>query len=912
MKELSAQEQIELQRITADAVSLTLNGILSRQYLEMPWPNENYYAFMPEEVPERELAATTRFLRLTQVGLPIEDQGMPMEAMRSILSFCHGIGNVRLFFIISHNGTDHNIYLGVQVPGDSARTRNLSKSLAQFIQSNWPGTQIENCEAYRLNVDTNCLWNDIGRQIKESSNCMALTGIPSLRDSETRGQSQSLDRFMQGMQGQSYTYVVVAESITSGEIDGIITRCRDLIGQVHSFKEITLNSTSSLTQTLGTQKNYNESWTVTDTKNESKTKSSTRGISAGGGFASLMNVIGLAFPATLPFALFGMVVAPSIERSQSSTLGTSRSEAHNWGYSRGESESISSQVSQSIGRQLLNAHAEALEDLIRRHIERYQQAKTMGGWNTGIYLCTNDPYQGSQGAAQLRALLGGENTDIEPIRIHDLEVVTNQVQTALLQMEQPILQIVHPVSKKVVEHPLGRIFSGFTTFMNTKELSLPISFPRTDVPGVGPVSITSFPFNSRKSQILLGSLANSCDDNLSYGLHCDQLSKHCLIAGINGSGKTNTIKHILSEMMGLDDFIPFLVIEPAKDEYVKWAMEYNAKLPENDQKNITIFMPGVKTWCNKPINNQLHLNPFEIIWLDPTVEPQILAHIDRVKSVLIASMPMQEVLPTLLEDLIYKVYSMPTTNWLQCKELQYSTNFPTLTQLLIQIEPTIREKGYEERVRANLTAAMKTRIESLRRGWKSSLFDVNRSTPWNSLFSKNVVINLSQLGDDADKCLCMSLILQFLYEYRQAVASLPKDVVEHSKERIQTSKLQHVTIVEEAHRVMMKTSDRWGESAHPQAKVAEMFANILSEIRAYGEGLIIADQVPNRLVEDAIKNTNLKIVHRLVANDDRDSMAGCMNMTEAQRTMLSRLREGQAIVFGDKDDSPSWVKIPKI
>jgi hypothetical protein len=269
---------------------------------------------------------------------------------------------------------------------------------------------------------------------------------------------------------------------------------------------------------------------------------------------------------------------------------------------------------------------------------------------------------------------------------------------------------------------------------------------------------------------------------------------------------------------------------------------------------------------------------------------------------------MQEVLPTILEDLIYRIYSMPTTNWLRCKEPQYGTPYPTLTQLLVQIEPTIREKGYEDRIRANLTAAMQTRIESLRRGWKQDLFDTNRSTPWQTLFSKNAVINLSQLGDDADKCLVMSLILQFLYEYRQALVALPST----NDSNANSTKLKHVTVIEEAHRVMMRSSNNFGEQAHPQSKVAEMFANILSEIRAYGEGLIIADQVPGRLVSDAIKNTNIKIVHRLVANDDREAMAGCMNMTEPQKTMLSRLREGQAIVFSDRDDAPSWVQVPEV
>ncbi len=76
-----------------------------------------------------------------------------------------------------------------------------------------------------------------------------------------------------------------------------------------------------------------------------------------------------------------------------------------------------------------------------------------------------------------------------------------------------------------------------------------------------------------------------------------------------------------------------------------------------------------------------------------------------------------------------------------------------------------------------------------------------------------------------------------------------------------------------------------------------------------GQGLLIADQVPARLVPDAVKNTNLKIVHRLVAADDRDAMSACMALTSEQSAIINRLRPGQAIVCGEQDDMAAWVQI---
>ena len=213
----------------------------------------------------------------------------------------------------------------------------------------------------------------------------------------------------------------------------------------------------------------------------------------------------------------------------------------------------------------------------------------------------------------------------------------------------------------------------------------------------------------------------------------------------------------------------------------------------------------------------------------------------------------------------------------------------------------VRAKGYEERITNNITAALQTRLGSLLRGWKGKMFDHPASTPWPELFDRPVIVNLSQMGDDADKCFTMALLLNFLYEYRQAqheAAGSPESAT-----------LQHLAIFEEAHRVLRAPPRGGSGDANPQAKMGEMFADILAEIRAYGQGLGIIDQVPSKLVPDALKNTNLKIVHRLVSADDRDAMASALALTEDQPQIIARLKVGQAIVSGIQDDMASWIKV---
>jgi hypothetical protein len=182
------------------------------------------------------------------------------------------------------------------------------------------------------------------------------------------------------------------------------------------------------------------------------------------------------------------------------------------------------------------------------------------------------------------------------------------------------------------------------------------------------------------------------------------------------------------------------------------------------------------------------------------------------------------------------------------------------------------------------------------RGWKNDLFNHRKSTPWEELFDRPVVVNLQQMGDDADKCLTMGLLLNFLYEYRQAQHELSGSP--------ESANLKHFMIIEEAHRILRNAPE-----GNPISKMGEMFSDMLAEIRAYGQGFGIIDQVPAKLIPDAIKNTNLKIIHRLVAGDDRETMAKTIAISEDQAEIIAKLKVGQTIVCGIKDDEASWVQI---
>jgi uncharacterized protein len=121
-------------------------------------------------------------------------------------------------------------------------------------------------------------------------------------------------------------------------------------------------------------------------------------------------------------------------------------------------------------------------------------------------------------------------------------------------------------------------------------------------------------------------------------------------------------------------------------------------------------------------------------------------------------------------------------------------------------------------------------------------------------------------------------------------------------------RLRHLTVIEEAHRLLRQPPP--GAPQGPAAHATEMFADLLAEIRAYGEGLIIAEQIPAKLIPDVIKNTAVKVVHRLPAADDRAAVGATMNLHDAQSEYLVTLPPGEAAVHGDGMDYPLLARMP--
>ena len=380
------------------------------------------------------------------------------------------------------------------------------------------------------------------------------------------------------------------------------------------------------------------------------------------------------------------------------------------------------------------------------------------------------------------------------------------------------------------------------------------------------------------------------------------LTKHALVTGFTGSGKTTTVLTLLHNLW-VASGIPFLVVESAKKEY-RGFLGIDAF--KNGRRGDRSDRALVYTLGNETVA-PFRLNPFELL---PDV--RVEAHISRLQACFEGALPALPMLPPLLAQALEKVYK--SQGWVLTDSGPdgadpHGRRFPTFDDFIPALERAVVEAGYAGDINANVRAATVLRVKRLMTGSLRFMFGSERSTFTTlqelsaqsqtkeaGFFERPVVLELNDLNLE-DKALVMMLLLIFLREYREINKT--------------GGQLCHLTVVEEAHNVLGQVEHKGGESAaDTRAKSVEAFCNLLAEVRALGEGIVIADQSPNKLAPDAIRNTNLQIAHQLRDGNDRKAIANAMIMSEDQCEFIGKLDTGHAALFHTGLQRAAFIKAP--
>ena len=433
-----------------------------------------------------------------------------------------------------------------------------------------------------------------------------------------------------------------------------------------------------------------------------------------------------------------------------------------------------------------------------------------------------------------------------------------------------------------------------SSYITSEELSFISSPPVESVPGYEiqkmPVLALTDPGN--KSEMKLGYIADHGNPIPSTYLYLSKsdLNKHLFVCGLTGSGKTTTIKHILKNLVQKEE-IPFLVLEAAKRDYRQLLGDDTFK------KKLNIFTIGDATV------SPIQFNPF---YVQEGVHP--LVHIDYLKAIFNASFSLYGPMPSIVEKCLHSIYIKKGWNLTlgthpnffntdgDYEKSRYQSEehfycFPTLTDLKDEVDRYIKiELDYKGELRDNIRTAIIVRLESLCVGAKGLMFNTHSFFSIETLLSENTIMEMESLADDDDKAFFVGLVLVLISEYRQK---------ENPAVNPGTKKegLRHFMVIEEAHRLLKnvgteRTTEMMG---NPKGKAVEVFCNILAEMRSLGQGIAIVEQIPSKISPDVIKNSNTKIVHRLVSKDEQSLLASSLSIDDYDALYLNRLKTGHAL-----------------
>lgn len=339
------------------------------------------------------------------------------------------------------------------------------------------------------------------------------------------------------------------------------------------------------------------------------------------------------------------------------------------------------------------------------------------------------------------------------------------------------------------------------------------------------------------------------------------LEGHAFVTGTTGSGKTTTLHRLLSEAWNRHH-IPFLVIDPVKDEYSGAA---------------ALFEEGIKVVTG----SELRLN-----LLEPWPGADARAHVARVAQAFRGAFSMPSPTPYVVTHLFDAAAVQPG-----------GPKGTDLHDLRDALGPLVDSLGYAAEARTNILAALMTRLNVLLSPIRAHRFAWTDSSMLHGLFDAPTVVTLADIPDDEERAFIVLVL---------ALAAWDRARCEPS-----TDPVGHLLVLEEAHRVLPELADSAPDDERGSAArvSAELLSAMLAEVRGFGQQVIVVDQSPGKVSSDVLRNTNLKIVHRIVHPGDQAEVAAALGIDDERSGLLGTLERGQVIVSTRLEPSPQTLLV---
>lgn len=911
---------------------------------------QSYSLVEPSEEMKKTLDVKTCIKLFQMKELTLKKGEDMLQKLSTVYHSSMALGcSLAVMIDVPADGAPADIYLGVrQNPGrQSIDNRDLAISgdaLEKGMKSNFPGSEVQ--ELHQEEIDA-LLEDDNGSFGSAQSAIASVSCVAALRDkskTEDKAFIQGIERFIDAMDGDAYTALFLAEPVTEETQAGIRNGYEELYSALSPFRKTTWSYTeneshavmetfcsgTSDTVTDGTSSgfsdeqgrntgfNFNAGMNQGTTNTIGQSHAVTRlrlpskrtmvGVAAG---ASILALGAVAASAVFPPAgaaivsaastvgaavkagpLFGAVVpmvaghetngtawstARSIGKSMgfgmsrgyntahtdSSTVERSNAHSTNEQHSNGTTDTHSTVRTQQI--EVCNKAVEELLTRIDEQIKRTKESEDYGCYSCAAYFLSSRPSKALLAANTYRSLMIGEGSSVESGAAN-----LWQDRASVTAMREYLKRFTHPVfARQLWENEADSLFYTAGTLVSGRELPMHLGLPTRSVHGLPIIEHAEFGRNvpdeamPDEDKMNLGKIYHmGKEEAAGLLLNRQAMASHTFITGSTGTGKSNAVYHLLDEITK-NGQTTFLVVEPAKGEY----------------KNVFGNCTDAQVFGTNPRETPLlRMNPFAF-----PENIHILEHIDRLVEIFNACWPMYAAMPAVLKDAIERSYQK--VGWDLRNSESEKGIFPTFFDLLDILPGVIEESHYSKDTQSDYVGALCTRVKSLTNGIYGSVLCAEDALSDAEMFDQNVIVDLSRVGSMETKSLLMGILVMKLQEYRMCSSGM-------------NSRLRHVTVLEEAHNLLRKTSaEQSQEGANLQGKSVEMLANAIAEMRTYGEGFIIADQAPGLLDMSVIRNTNTKIILRLPDEEDRKLVGKSVALKEAQIDELSKLPLGVAAVY---------------
>ena len=946
--QMTNQDLSQRQSMEELANQLTLaDHLVYKKYLP---ELQSYSLVEPSEEMKKTLDVKTCIKLFQMKELTLKKGEDMLQKLSTVYHSSMALGcSLAVMIDVPADGAPADIYLGVrQNPGrQSIDNRDLAISgdaLEKGMKSNFPGSEVQ--ELHQEEIDA-LLEDDNGSFGSAQSAIASVSCVAALRDkskTEDKAFIQGIERFIDAMDGDAYTALFLAEPVTEETQAGIRNGYEELYSALSPFRKTTWSYTeneshavmetfcsgTSDTVTDGTSSgfsdeqgrntgfNFNAGMNQGTTNTIGQSHAVTRlrlpskrtmvGVAAG---ASILALGAVAASAVFPPAgaaivsaastvgaavkagpLFGAVVpmvaghetngtAWSTARSIGKSMGFGMSRGYNTAHTdsstveRSNAHSTNEQHSNgttdthgTVRTQQIEVCNKAVEELLTRideQIKRTKESEDYGCYSCAAYFLSSRPSKALLAANTYRSLMIGEGSSVESGAAN-----LWQDRASVTAMREYLKRFTHPVfARQLWENEADSLFYTAGTLVSGRELPMHLGLPTRSVHGLPIIEHAEFGRNvpdeamPDEDKMNLGKIYHmGKEEAAGLLLNRQAMASHTFITGSTGTGKSNAVYHLLDEITK-NGQTTFLVVEPAKGEY----------------KNVFGNCTDVQVFGTNPRETPLlRMNPFAF-----PENIHILEHIDRLVEIFNACWPMYAAMPAVLKDAIERSYQK--VGWdLRNSESEKGV-FPTFFDLLDILPGVIEESHYSKDTQSDYVGALCTRVKSLTNGIYGSVLCAEDALSDAEMFDQNVIVDLSRVGSMETKSLLMGILVMKLQEYRMCGSEM-------------NSRLRHVTVLEEAHNLLRKTSaEQSQEGANLQGKSVEMLANAIAEMRTYGEGFIIADQAPGLLDMSVIRNTNTKIILRLPDEEDRKLVGKSAALKEAQIDELSKLPLGVAAVY---------------